>query len=267
MGRIGLVAGEGKLPLIFARAAAASGETVIAFGLKGVTDPALEEAVAKLHWLEWGGLQKGLFLLATERLKRLVMLGKIRKDLFFRNEEKLDAKARAAVTTVSGKKDYAILAEVAKFFAKLGVEVVSPAAYLAEAIPRSGLLTARSPTPAEEADIAYGKNVASALAGYDIGQTVVVKDRTVIAVEAAEGTDETIRRAGTLSRIGFSVVKMARPDQDMRFDIPLVGLDTVTELCRAGGAALALEAEKTLLIERDAIVRLADEKGVSIVVI
>lgn len=267
MARLGLVAGEGKLPIIFALAAREAGETVIAFGLKDVTDKELERHVAKMHWLEWGGLQKGLFLLAMERLGKLVMLGKIRKDLFFRNEDKLDAKARQAVTSASGKKDYAILTEVAKLFAKIGIEVVSPAGYLGKLIPQKGCLTHRAPSAAEEADIAYGRTVAQALAGYDIGQTVVVKDKTVIAVEAAEGTDETVRRAGTLSRIGFVAVKMARPDQDMRFDIPLVGLDTVKALALAGGAAIALEAEKTLLIEREEIVAFADEKNLSIVVI
>jgi len=144
---------------------------------------------------------------------------------------------------------------------------MDPTKYLKGLIPAPGVLTKRSPSPAEREDIKYAETVARELARLDIGQAVAVKDKTILAAEAVEGTDELIRRAGRLSKTGFGVVKVARPDQDMRFDIPLVGPDTVKVLAEAGGSFLALESGKTLLMDKDEAVRLANDKGIAIVII
>ena len=267
MARIGLVAGYGDLPVIFAHLAKDKGDTVIAFGLEGVTDPKLEKAAHKMHWLKWGALQKALLLLATERIKRIAMLGKISKDLLFKEDEALDDEAKSIMKKMGDKKDYAILSEVAVLLKKLGVEVIDSSDYLKDLIPHKGILTKRSPTESEWEDINYGKDIAGKIAGLDIGQTIVIKDKTVIALEAVEGTDATISRASSLVRGGFVVVKAARPDQDMRFDVPLVGIGTLKAMIDSGGSALALEEKKTLLIDKEKIVKLADEKKVSIVII
>ena len=267
MARIGLVAGYGDLPVIFARLAKDKGDTVIAFGLEGVTDPRLGDVAHKMHWLKWGSLQKALFLLATERIKRIAMLGKIKKDVLFKENEALDDQAKSIMKKAGDKKDYAILNEVALMLKKLGVEVIDSSDYLKDLIPQKGTLTKRSPTESEWADINYGKDVASKLAGLDIGQTIVVKDKTVIAVEAVEGTDAAISRAFGLVRGGFVVVKAARPDQDMRFDVPLVGIGTLRTLIDSGGSVLALEGKKTLLIDKEELIKLADDKNISIVII
>jgi len=267
MSRIGLVAGEGKLPIVFSKLAKENGDTVVAFCLKGVTSPELETHVEKAHWLDWGHLEKGLFLLATERLKKIIMLGKLDKRLFFNNADKLDDKAKKIISKLGDNKDYALLNAARKFFGKLGVEVMDSTTYLKGLMPAKGTLTRRSPTGEESADIEYGIRMARSLAGFDIGQSVAVKNKTVIAVEAIEGTDEMIARAGSLAKNGFVVVKTARPDQDMRFDVPLVGLSTVKTLADAGGTALALESGKMLLIEKDEVVGLADEKGIAIVAV
>lgn len=261
------MAGSGKLPLAFAAVAKKKGDDVIAIGLKGVTDSSLTEAVCKIHWLDWGTLNKVFILLVTERIRKVVMLGKIDKSSLFKNRESLDDKARELFKKIDGKRDYSVLKGVSDLFGKLGVEVVDPTTYLESLIPQKGLLTKRGPSEKEWEDIRYGLEIAKALSGFDIGQTVVVKDRTIIALESVEGTDETISRAGRLVDGGFSVVKVARPNQDMRFDVPLVGVDTVKTLLSSGGRVIALEEKKTFLVDREEIVRLADENGISVVIV
>ena len=267
MSRIGLVAGEGKLPIVFSKIARDKGDTVIALGLKGITDPSLEQYVQKLHWIEWGKWQKAILLCVTERMSKIVMLGKVKKEAFFKRPEDLDAEATKILEDLGDKKDYAILNEAAKYLKKLGIEVIDPTLYLTDFIPRKGILTKREPAKNEWEDIEYGKGVAKSLSAFDIGQTIAVKDKTVIALEAVEGTDETILRAGTHVTGGFVVVKVARPDQDMRFDVPLVGLETLNALIKSGAKVLALESDKTLLMDKEEVARLADEKGISIVII
>ncbi len=149
----------------------------------------------------------------------------------------------------------------------VGIEIIDPTPYLEELIPVKSILTKKVPTKEEELDIEYGRKIASELARFDIGQTVIVKDKTVIALEAAEGTDETIRRAGKLVDGGFTVVKMARPAQDARFDIPLVGPETIKTIVKSKGSVLALEQKKTFLMDKVEAIRIADESGISIVVI
>lgn len=267
MSRIGLVAGAGDLPIIFSKEAKQKGDTVIGFGLKGVTSEDLADHVDKMHWLEWGDFKKGVLLLATERIKKIAMLGKIRKDLFFKNDAGLDDKAKELLRSTQDKKDYSILNKVQGFLGTFGIETIDPTVYLSSLISVKGTLSQRSPTENEWADISYAKDVAAKIAGYDIGQTVVVKDKTVIAIEAVEGTDDTIKRAGSLTGGGFVVVKMARPDQDMRFDIPLVGLDTLSTIVENKGKVLALEEKRTFLMDKDDMIKLADENGISIVVV
>lgn len=267
MAKIALVAGQGSLPIIFSQAARSKGETIVAFGLKGVTAEELPQYVDKMHWLEWGQLQKALLLLAVERVSKLTMLGKIRKDVFFKDTAGLDDKSKSVLEKIKDKKDYSILNEMARVLGKIGIEVIDPTAYLADLIPAKGTLTKRGPSKGEGADIDYGVQVARTLSGLDIGQTVVVKDKTVIAIEAVEGTDQTILRAGQLIKGGFVVVKVARPDQDMRFDVPLIGLGTLKALIDAGGRALAIESGKTFLMDKTQMASLADENGISIVAV
>ncbi|MFA6321601.1 MAG: UDP-2,3-diacylglucosamine diphosphatase LpxI [Candidatus Omnitrophota bacterium] len=266
MARIGLVAGEGKIPIVFSRVAKDKGDTVIAFGLKGITSPELEKCVDKMHWIPWGSLQKALLLLVTERIKKIIMLGKIKKDMIFNTAEDLDQDAKKMMEKIKDKKDYAILNAINDILAKFGVEVLDSTTYLKDLIPSRGVITKRKPSEEEMSDINYGKEVAKKLSGFDIGQTIVVKEKTVIAIEAVEGTDETIARSGKFVS-GFVAIKVARPDQDMRFDVPLVGLDTIKTLAASGGEVLALEADKTLLIDRDEIIKFSDENGISIVII
>lgn len=267
MARVGIVGGSGKLPIIFADAARQKGDQVVGIGLRGLTDPALEGHVDKFIWIDLGAVQKTIFAVVAERIGRIALLGKINKDLFLKNDRKLDADAKTFTGKLSDMKDYSMLKKAADFLGKFGIQIMDPTPYLQELLPRKGVLTKRTPSEAEAEDIEYARSVAGELARLDIGQTVAVKNKAVIALEAMEGTDETIARAGGLSRQGFVVAKVARPDQDMRFDVPLVGLETVEALARAGGTALALEAGRTFLIDRDEIVRFADSRNLSITIL
>ena len=267
MARIGLVAGSGELPILFAKKAKEKGDTVIAVGLKGVTSEELSKYAEKVHWFEWGDLKKAMLLAVTERLHRIALLGKIKKEILFKDSGKFDAESKDIVKKAGGKKDYAILKGIASLVKTVGIEIIDPTPYLQDLVPLKGVLTKRQPTKAEKDDIEYGREVASKLAGFDIGQTVVIKDRTVIALEAAEGTDETIKRAGALVDGAFTVVKMARPDQDARFDIPLVGPDTIRVVIENKGTVLALQEKKTFLMNKAESISLADANNISIVVV
>ena len=267
MAKIGIVGGSGKLPIMFADAARQKGEKVVGMGLKGLTDPDLESHVDKFIWIDPGAIQKAVFAVVAERIGKIALLGKINKDLFFKNNKDLDADAKTFAGKLSDMKDYSMLNKAADFLGKFGIQIMDPTPYLGDLLPQKGVLTKRQPSEAEAADIEYARSVAGELTRLDIGQTVAVKNKTVIALEALEGTDETMARAGALSKQGFVVAKVARPNQDMRFDVPLVGLETVEALARAGGTALALESNKTFLIDRSEIIKFADERNIAIVVV
>jgi len=267
MARIGLVAGYGELPLIFAKKAKEKGDTVIALGLKGVTSEELEKYVEKIYWFEWGDLKKAMLLAVTQRLRRIALLGKIKKELVFKDSGKLDDESKKIIGASGGKKDYNILKGITGLLKTVGIQIIDPTPYLEELIPTKSILTKKVPTKEEELDIEYGRKIAVELARLDIGQTVIIKDKTVIALEAAEGTDDAIRRAGKLVDGGFTVVKMARPAQDARFDVPLVGPDTVRAIAESNGTVLALEQKKTFLMDKAEAVRIADSSGISIIVV
>lgn len=267
MATIGIVAGAGKLPIIFADTAKRRGDKVIGIGIKGVTSNEIESHVDKFVWFELGAMQKMIFALLANRINKIVLLGKLKKDLFFKNAEGFDEDTKLLLAKLNDNRDYSILSKASELLSKFGIEVIDPTSYLKDLMPAKGIITKRPPTKEEMDDIEYAKTIASELARLDIGQAVAVKNKTVVALEAVEGTDEAIARAGSLSKRGFVVVKVARPNQDMRFDIPLVGLETVEAIIRSGGTALAIESDKTFLIDKEEIIKLADEKSLSIIII
>ena len=267
MTKIGLVAGEGRLPVVFAKEAKARGDEVVGFGLIGLTSKELDGLVDRMHWFKWGELQKALFALVTERVKKIILLGKIKKTLLLKDEKALDEKARGLMNGLKDRKDYSILNTVAALLGKMGIELIDVASYLGDLMPARGVLTARKPTEEETKNIEVGRLIVSKLAEFDAGQAACVKDGCAIALEGAEGTDDTIRRAGLLTDGGFTVVKMARPNQDLRLDVPLVGLDTLKTLIDAKGTCLALEAKKTLLMDREDLITLADKSNICIAII
>ena len=262
---LGLIAGRGVFPLEVARAARRRGRRVTCVALRAMADPALEAEVDELHWVHAGQVAQGVAAFRQAGVSEAIMAGKVAKGDLVADPAalQLDEQARGLLAEVSDFADDSILAKVAGFLEALGIRVLTQYALCPELLAGEGVLTKTAPSPAQRADFAFGFPIARALGGLDIGQTVVVKDRAVLAVEAIEGTDEAIRRGGSLAPEA-TVVKVAKPDQDPRFDVPAIGPDTVDVLAEAGIAALAFEAGATLVLDREELVRRADAHGIAV---
>jgi len=265
--RIGLLAGEGEFPVIFAGEARKKGIKVIAFAAKGIASKELEGRVDKIYWLDLSETGKLPFLFLTNRVRKLVMLGKIPKSILLKKDFSKSEEISSLLKGTGDRLDDSMMRKAADIVEKLGLKVVSPAELLSDMIPGKGVLTSRRPTSEEWEDIEFGREMARAFGKLDIGQTVTVKNKAVLSVEAIEGTDEAITRAGRFSDGGFAAVKMIKPGQDPRFDIPAVGIRTINSLVEAKASVLAIEAGKTFLANRDEVVAKADAHNISIVAI
>lgn len=264
MERLGIIAGYGEIPVLMAREAKAKGMEVIAIALKGMTSPYIEKEVDRIYWVEVGQLGKLIKTLKKEHINKAVMGGKVRKNLMFAGI-KPDLRALGLWVRLNDRKDDSILVAVASELENEGITLQKATQYLSGYMAEAGVLTKRRPTGKIKKDIEFGWLIAKEIGRLDIGQTVVVKDRAVLAVEAIEGTDEAILRGGRLGRGGVTVVKVSKPNQDMRFDVPVVGLDTMKALLEAQVVALAIEAGKTIMINKEELIRIADREGIVIV--
>jgi DUF1009 family protein len=247
---IGLIAGNGQFPILFAQEARRRGEKIVAVALKEEADPALESNVDQMTWLSLGQLGKTIDYLKENGVDRAVMAGQVKHTQLFKDIVP-DWRATKLLGRLLNKKAEAVLLAVTEEFAKDGIQFLSSATYLESWLCPPGVLTRRTLTTEEEADIRFGLPHAQSLAAQDIGQTIVVKNGTVVAVEAMEGTDACIRRAGEIAGPGCVVIKVARPKQDLRFDIPVVGMRTLESLHAARATVLAMETGKTLLLDKD----------------
>ncbi|MCX7781679.1 MAG: UDP-2,3-diacylglucosamine diphosphatase LpxI [Negativicutes bacterium] len=265
MKRIGLIAGVGRLPVEFARAARGMGFTVIAVGVVPGVDEELKTAAAAYYAISVGELASLLATLKKENVTAVTMLGKVTKELMFAGSVRLDERMQRLLAGLKDNSDDTIMLAFVRELAAEGIGVLDQTALLSALMPAPGVLTARPPTEAERADMEFGFQMARHIGGLDIGQTVVVKNRAVMAVEAIEGTDACIRRGGALGRGGVTVAKTAKPNQDMRFDVPGVGPDTIRAMIEAGATALVMEAGKTLLVDREKTLALANEHNITIV--
>jgi DUF1009 family protein len=264
MERLGIIAGGGPLPIIAAREARAQGLTVVAVAVDGAADPGLADAVDTLSWVGAGELGRLIATLKSQRIADAILLGKVPLTLIF-SRVKADLEGVLFYLRLKDRRGDSILAALAKRLAGEGIVIHDCRRFLAPVVLGKGLLTRRAPGAAEQRDISFGREIARAIAALGIGQTVVVKRRTVMAVEAIDGTDATIRRGGTLGNGGVVVVKVGRPDQDMRFDLPVVGPDTVAALEEVDARALALDADQTLMIDRERVVRAANRLRLAII--
>ena len=262
---LGLIAGEGSLPLAAARGGRRAGHRLVAVAFHGRTDPALADEVDELHWIHPGEVLEGLAAFRRSGVSLAVMAGKVGKaDLVQRPESlHLDATARHLLAELADRGDAAVLARVADFLSAAGIELLPQWALAPELRVGPGPLGKGSPTPSQQADIAYALPIAKAVAALDVGQTVVVKDRAVLAIEAIEGTDAALRRAGALASGGVAV-KVSKPGQDPRFDVPAVGPRTLAVAAEAAIAVFAFEAAATLVLEREVLVREADAAGIAV---
>jgi len=262
--KIGIIAGGGQFPLLFAKAARNQGLKVYAVAHKGETDDHLADHVDRLQWVKLGQLGKIINFFKQEGVEKTAFLGSITKTNIFR-DVRLDLTGLGLWNKIDIKQDDAILRAIADRLAEDNIEVVSSTGYVPELIFPKGVLTRKKPTKAQKDDIRFGWEIARATGRLDIGQCVVVRNRTVLAVEAIEGTDAAIRRGGSLGKEKAVVVKLRKPDQDLRFDLPAVGLKTLESMLAVKAAVLAVEAGFALFFDRDSVIRAADKAGITIV--
>jgi DUF1009 family protein len=264
MATIGLIAGGGRFPILFAESARRAGHRVVAAAHVNQTDPALEKMVDACTWVKLGQFGKVLEAFKSGGCTEVVMLGSIAKARFFRDAW-LDGLGLQIVARVAVKSDDNVLRAIATAAEERGLPVTDPTRFLQDRLAREGVLGKRQPTEEQWADARYGLELARAVGRLDLGQTVVVKDRTAVAVEVLEGTDACIRRGGELAREGAVVVKALKPQQDRRFDLPAVGPDTIDSMREAGCQVLAVEAGTTLVMDLDEMVRRADKAKIALV--
>ena len=262
--KIGIIAGGGQFPLLFAKAAHSQGLKVYAAAHQGETDEALVDHVERLQWVKLGQLGKIISFFKQEGVKKTVFIGSITKTNIFR-DVRPDLKGLGLWNKINIKQDDAILRAVADRLEKDGIEVVASTGYVPELLFPKGILTKKKPTKDQMADIIYGWEIARSLGNLDIGQCVVVRNQTVLAVEAIEGTDATILRGGTLGKEKAVVVKLRKPKQDLRFDLPAIGMKTIDSMKEVKASVLAVEAEYALFFDRDAVIQAADNAGIVIV--
>jgi UDP-2,3-diacylglucosamine hydrolase len=264
--RLGLIAGSGSLPLHVAREAASRGHGVIAIGFPGITDPALEASVKELVWLRLGQIGKAISAFQCRSITRVVWAGKIEKsNLMSLWTLRPDLRALGIIRSLKDWRDDTILAAIAAEFMKEGIAVEEITHWASQLMAPLGVLTKCAPNSKQYRDIAFGRTMAQGIGGLDIGQTVVVKNSAVIVVEAIEGTDRAIRRVADLNIQDAVVVKMAKPSQDMRFDVPGVGPSTIESMVAAQAAVLAVEAGKTMITNAEEMIDKANAARIAIV--
>ena len=276
---LGLIAGNGRFPFLLLDAARAHGRPVVVAAIREETDAAMNARAAEdpgttVYWLSLGELSRLIETFRSEGVTEAVMAGQVKHKQIF-SSIRPDWRLAKLLLNLRTRNTDMLLGAIAKVLSDEGIELISSTSFLEPLLAPAGVLTARVPNEQERKDIAYGREVAAAIAGYDIGQTVVIAGQACIAVEAMEGTDATIARAGALMRTleeaastldrSLTVVKIAKPKQDMRFDVPVIGESTITAMCEAGATCLALEAERTLIFDRTAVVASADAAGIAVV--
>jgi DUF1009 family protein len=262
--RLGLIAGNGRFPIIFADNARKLGYQLCAVAHEGETDPDLANHVDRIHWIKIGQLNKLISAFKGDQVHQAVMLGGIKKTHVF-TTVRPDFRALALAARLALWKDDDILRELAKELEKEGITICESTFGLEGILANEGSLTARVPTEKEWEDIRYGWEVAHDVGRLDIGQCVVIKDRVVVAVEAVEGTDEAIKRGGHLAKDGAVVVKRCKPQQDLRFDLPAVGPRTIDIMASVSASVLAVEAGRTIILDREVTLKKAQAAGIAVV--
>jgi DUF1009 family protein len=266
--KLAIIAGNGRFPFLVLDAARSLGHTITIIGIKEEASKDLEAAAAgppkaDLHWVSIGHLGTFLKILKDAGIKTAVMAGQVKHVKIFGFVP--DLTAMALMARLSSRNTDSLIGAVADLMREHGVELINSAKFLEPMLARPGQLSERTPTADERKDLEFGYRMADVVAGLDIGQTIAVKHQAVVAVEAMEGTDETIARAGHLAGDGVTIVKVAKPKQDMRFDVPIVGLATIQAMRIAGARVLSIDAGKTLIFDREAFFASANEAGIAVV--
>lgn len=260
----GLIAGNGRFPFLVLEGARSQGIDMAVIALKEEASPELEQAAKRVHWVSLGELSKTIDLMHQEGVTQAVMAGQVKHSKIF-SAIRPDWKLAKLLFSLPRKNTDALIGAVARILEDEGIRLVDSTLFLKPLLPEAGVLTRRAPNEQEAEDIAYGRGLAQQIAGMDIGQTVVISDRACVAVEAMEGTDEIIARAARIAAgKPLIIVKVSKPAQDMRFDVPVVGLPTVEQMRVAGATALAVDAGRTLLFDKTKLIEAADAAGIAI---
>lgn len=264
MNPIGIIAGSGPLPILAAREAKASGRKVTVVAIREEADPAVEAVADRLHWIGVGQLGGLIRAFKRDGVSEAIMVGKVRMGHLF-THVRPDVRGALLFMRLKDRRGDSIMEAVAEELEQAGISLLDCTQFLTGVLVEQGVLTRKAPTAREWEDIRFGQEVARTVADLKIGQTVVVKNGTVLAVEAIEGTDAAVRRGAELGREGVVVVKVCRPGHDFRFDVPVIGPTTIEVLREVRGTALAVEAKRTLLLDRQQALSLADEAGIAVV--
>ena len=262
--RLGLIAGNGKFPILFAREARGRHIKIVAVGIKGDTSLILRFFCDKFFWVGVGELKKLFDFFKREGIKKVIMAGQVNPNNLFDSKVTFDQEFQKLFAALRDRKADTIFTAVADKLKENGMELLDSTFLLEKYLAPKGTLTRRGPTEKELTDIDFGRGIAKSMGSLDVGQTVVVKDKAIVAIEAMEGTDQAILRGGTISQQGAVIVKTAKPKQDNRFDIPVIGPRTIQAMIKCKASCLAVDAGKTLIIDREKCVQLADRVGICI---
>ncbi len=264
--KLGLIAGNGKFPFLVIEGARKAGAQVAVAAIREETDPEIERLADSLTWVGIGQLGKLLRFFKDEGVEQVIMAGQVKHVQIFSSAIP-DVRMLKMLLRLPRRNTDALIGAVAAELASEGIELIDSTHFLRDQLPQPGVLTKRTPDARERSDMDYGLEVAREIARLDLGQTIVVRDRACIAIEAMEGTDAVVRRAGQLVSGRLTVIKVAKPDQDMRFDVPVVGVPTIETMNECGATCLCITATKTLMFDREETIKLANTKKIAIIAV
>ena len=264
--KLGLIAGSGKFPFLILEGARKAGASVVVAAIREETDPEIESVAERVTWVGIGQLGKMLRFFKNEAVEKAIMAGQVKHVRIF-SRAIPDVRMLRMLLRLPKRNTDALIGAVAGELAAEGIELIDSTYFLKDNLPASGTLTKRAPNERERSDIEYGLEIAREIARLDLGQTIVIRERACVAIEAMEGTDAVIRRAGELVHGRLTIVKIAKPDQDMRFDVPVVGVPTIESMIAAGATCLCLTADKTLMFDREEMISLANQRKIAVVAV
>ena len=262
----GLIAGNGKFPFMVVEGARQSGARMVVVAIREETDPSIEELAERVEWVGIGQLGRMIRFFKDEGVEKAIMAGQVKHVQIF-SRAVPDARMLKVLLRLPRRNTDSLIGAIAAELQSEGIELINSTYFLQQYLPQTGTLTRRQPDKHEREDIEYGLEIAREIARLDLGQTIVVRGKACVAIEAMEGTDETIRRAGQLVKKRLTVVKIAKPNQDMRFDVPVVGVPTIETMLEAGATCLCITAGKTLMFDREEMIRLANDRKIAIVAV
>jgi DUF1009 family protein len=267
MEKIGLIAGNRRFPLIYAQQASSKGYCIVALAIKGNTSRRIRNYADKVYWIDIREFKRMFDIFKEEKINKIAMAGQINPRYLFNKRIMASKEIKNLFRDLKDRKANSIFGLIADRLSNQGFELLDSTTFMEEYLPLRGTLTSLPPSPEAWEDINFGLDLARKIAGMDIGLTVAVKNKAIVAVEALEGTDALVRRAGRITRKGAVILKVSRPKQDMRFDLPLVGINTVKNLIKINAACLAIEAKRTIFIDKEQAIKLADKYRLSIVAV